>query len=241
MSAPPEGPPPPGARAAAAVAFCPAPPLLLPAVEGRADYATTALRSACATAVAEMLAVRPEVVVVAADGAAPGERFGAGDGGDLRGFGVDVAVPFEGRVRPGGRRVPTGHALAAWLLDQAGFAGTRVGVGPADLGQLARDLPAPVGVLAMGDGSARRSVKAPGYLDPAAGPFDAGVARALAAGDAGALAALDPAEGRRLLAAGVPVWRAVGAAFAGRSVTGRLHADDAPFGVGYLVASWVVA
>jgi hypothetical protein len=39
----------------------------------------------------------------------------------------------------------------------------------------------------------------------------------------------------------VPVWRAVGAALAGRTVTPRLHHDDAPFGVGYLAASWVVA
>ena len=69
----------------------------------------------------------------------------------------------------------------------------------------------------MADGSARRGVKAPGYLDDAAAPFDAAVATALADGDAAALAALDPAEGERLLAAGVPVWRAVGAALAGRA------------------------
>ena len=93
----------------------------------------------------------------------------------------------------------------------------------------------------MGDGSARRSVKAPGYLDDAAAPFDAGVARVLDAGDAAGLAALDPDRGRRLLAAGVPVWRAVGAALGGRTVTARLHHDAAPFGVGYLVASWVAA
>jgi hypothetical protein len=239
VSAAPEGPP-PGARASAAVAFCPAPPLLVPAVEVRADDATTALRQACAAAVTEMLSLRPEIVVVVAEGASSGERFGAGDGGDLRGFGVDVAIPFEGRVRPGGRRVPVAHTLGAWLLDRAGFAGTRVGVGPADLGQLVRDLPAPLGVLAMGDGSARRSVKAPGYLDDAAAPFDAGVVRALDTGDAAGLAALDAEEGRRLLAAGVPVWRAVGAALAGRQVTARLHHDAAPFGVGYPVASWVV-
>ena len=93
----------------------------------------------------------------------------------------------------------------------------------------------------MGDGSARRSVKAPGYLDDAAGPFDAAVAAALAAGDAAALAAPRPGEGERLLAAGVPTWRAVGAALAGRDVTARLHYDAAPFGVGYLVADWVAA
>jgi hypothetical protein len=224
----------------AAVAFCPAPPLLLPAVEGRPDDATSALRSACAQAVAALLAVRPDVVVVAGSGAAEGERFGPGDAGDLRGVGVDVEIPFAGRARLGGRRTPLPHTLGAWLLDEAGSAGARLGVGPADLGPLLASLPGRVAVLAMGDGSARRTVKAPGYLDPAAEPFDAAVAAALRDGDAAALAALDPAEGERLLAAGVPTWRAVGAAVAVRTVVPRLHLDAAPFGVGYFVADWAV-
>ena len=42
-----------------------------------------------------------------------------------------------------------------------------------------------------------------------------------------------------LLADGVPVWRAVGAALADRSVVARLHTATAPFGVGYLVADWM--
>jgi hypothetical protein len=113
-------------------------------------------------------------------------------------------------------------------------------VGPAELAALLRDLPGPVGLLAMGDGSARRSVQAPGYLDEGAAPFDATVAKALAAGDAAVLGALDAAEGQRLLATGVPTWRAVGAALAGRDVTARLLLDVAPFGVGYLVADWVL-
>nr|WP_239521176.1 hypothetical protein [Blastococcus saxobsidens] len=215
--------------------------MLLPAVEGRAAPETVALRSACAEAVTALLEATPDVVVVVGDGPAAGERFGAGDGGDLRGYGVDLRVPLDGWVRPGGRTLPLQHMVGAWLLDQASFAGTRVGVGPADLGELLRHLPPTVGVLAMGDGSARRSGKAPGHLDPAAGPFDAAVAAALAAGDAAALAALDPDEGGRLLAAGVPTWRAVGEAFGGRHVTARLRSDTAPFGVGYLVADWVVA
>ena len=226
-------------RPAVAVAFCPSPPLLVPAVEGRADASTTALRRACAEAVGAMLGVRPEVVVVVGDGVPPGIRFGRGDVGDLRGFGVDADLPFEGRIRPGGRRTTLAHSVGAWLLDEARFSGTRIGVGPADVPQLLRDLPGPVGVLAVGDGSARRSVKAPGYLDDSAAAFDAGVARALASGDPDALAALDPGTGSRLLAGGVPSWRAVGAALAGRVVTARLHYDEAPFGVGYLVADWV--
>ena len=241
MTALPGAPTAPAARAAVAVAFCPVPPLLVPAVEGRPAPETIALRRACADALAGMLAVRPEVVVVVGDGAEPGVRYGTGDAGDFRGYGLDLAVPFAGGTRPGSRRLPPAHTLGAWLLDEAGFAGLRVGVGPADLGQLVRDLPGPVGILAMGDGSARRTVKAPGYLDEAAVPFDTAVAAALAAGDAAALAALDEAQGARLLAAGVPAWRAVGDALAGREISGRLHLHDAPFGVGYLVADWVAA
>ncbi len=241
MTADPAGAPARPDPAAAAVAFCPSPPLLLPAREGRAAAETAGLRRACADAVAAMLAVRPEVVVVVGDGGPPGVRFGPGDAGDLRGFGVELELHFDGRVRPGGRRLPLAHTVGAWLLHEARFPGVRVGVSPADVHQLLRDLPGPVGVLAMGDGSARRSVKAPGYLDPSAGAFDAAVASTLSTGDADALAALDPEEGRRLLAAGVPTWRAVGTALAGRGVTARLHYDEAPFGVGYLVADWLAA
>ena len=232
---------PQGSGVAVGVAFCPAPPLLLPAVEGRPAPETTGLRRACAEAVAGMLTVSPDHVVVVGPGAAPGARFGEGDAGSLRGFGVDVVLPFAGRIRPDGAAVPVAHALGAWLLDEAGFAGRRVGVAPADLRPLLRDLPGPVGILAMGDGSARRTVKAPGYLDEDAAPFDAAVARALAVGDPAALAALDEARGERLLAAGVPTWRAVGDSLAGRAVTARLHHDAAPFGVGYLVADWIAA
>jgi hypothetical protein len=235
-------PPPAGSgrapAAPVAVAFCPCPPLLLPAVAGRAATDTAGLRTACAAAVGALLGAAPEAVVVV--GGAGGGRFGAGDAGDLRGHGVDLEVPFAGPPQRGGRRTPLALTVGAWLLDRAGHTGTRIGTGPDGLAGVLAGLDGPVGVLAMGDGSARRTLKAPGYLDPAAGPFDAAVAAALAAGDAPALAALDPAEGERLMAAGVPTWRAVGAALTGRAVTGRLHADEAPFGVGYLVADWQV-
>ncbi|MGY1704967.1 hypothetical protein ACI79C_10355 [Geodermatophilus sp. SYSU D00697] len=238
MSSSPAGSDGKGAAGPLTVAFCPCPPLLLPQVEGRPGADTRQLRTACAEAVDAALAHRPEVVVVVGSGG--GSRFGPGDGGDLRGFGVDLDVPFAGPERPGGRRTPLAHTVGAWLLHQAGYAGLRLGVTPDDLADALAELPGPVGVLAMGDGSARRTVKAPGYLDEAAGPFDAAVAAALASGDAAALAGLDPAEGERLLAAGVPTWRAVGAVLAGREVRGRLLADAAPFGVGYLVADWLV-
>jgi hypothetical protein len=36
----------------------------------------------------------------------------------------------------------------------------------------------------------------------------------------------------------VPVWRAVGTALAGRTFRTQVGHDAAPFGVGYLVATW---
>ena len=229
---------PPAPRAA--VAFCPSPPVLLPAVAGSADGALGELREACAAAVSAVLDAAPEVVVVLGDGVEDGVRYGPGDAGDLRGFGVDLEIPFSARTRPDGRRLPWPHTLGAWLLDEAGHAGARLGVGPGDLAAALDGLPGSVGILALGDGSARRTDRAPAAFDEAAGPFDAAVSAALAAGDAGALAAVDPAEGERLLATGAPVWRAVGAALAGRPVRATLHYDAAPFGVGYLVADWQV-
>lgn len=229
------------APAVPAVAFCPSAPLLLPAAEGRCSPETDALRRACADAVAAMLDSAPATVIVVGAGPVPRERLIAGDAGDLRDFGVPLEVPFDGPGRPEGRRLPLAHLVGAWLLDAAGSTAARVGIGPVDLVELMSEVAGPVGILAIGDGSARRTVKAPGYLDPAAEPFDAAVAGALAAGDAATLAALDAVEGARLLAAGVPTWRAVGAAFAGRAVSALLLHDTAPFGVGYPVAYWTAA
>jgi hypothetical protein len=224
-----------------AVAFCPAPPLLLPEVEGRPSAETTELRAACVRAVAALLNAAPAAVVVIGDGGAPGVRFGTGDAADLRSWGVPLVVPFHGPNRAGGRLLPLAHALGARLLDGAGYRGTRVGVGPGDLAAVLDELPGPVALLAMGDGSARRALTAPGAPDDLATSFDAGVCAALGAGNAAGLAALDAAEGERLLAAGTETWRAVGTALLEARAAATLHYDDAPFGVGYLVADWAVS
>lgn len=238
MSVAPGGPAAATAADVVAVAFCPCPPLLLPAVEGAAVQETTMLRAACDAAVRRLVDARPgQVLVVAADVSA-GARYGAGDLGDLHGYGVDVTVAFAGPAATEGQRVPTALTIAAWLLDRAGHTGPRTGVGPDGV---AAALTGRVGLLVMGDGSARRGLKAPGYLDDAAGPFDAAVAAAMAAGNARALAELDLDEGERLLSAGAPAWRAVGAALGERRFTAQLRYDDAPFGVGYLVADWMAS
>lgn len=97
-------------------------------------------------------------------------------------------------------------------------------------------LPEADSLLVVGDGTARRSEKAPGHLDPRAEGFDHAVARALDTADGEALLALDPALAGQLWVGGLAAWRAV-AAVPGpwdATVTYAL----APFGVGYVVATW---
>ena len=96
--------------------------------------------------------------------------------------------------RPRACRSP--HLLGAWLLDQAGHRGTRVGVGPDDLGDGAgATCRGPVGVLAMGDGSARRTVKAPGLPRRRRRPLRRRRRRRPGRRRPGALAALDAGRG----------------------------------------------
>jgi aromatic ring-opening dioxygenase LigB subunit len=131
------------------------------------------------------------------------------------------------------------------LLDQAGYTGNRVlqavgeGEPAGQCAQLGAALAAAgesAAMLVLGDGSARRSVAAPGHLDERAVPFDDEVVRAVRDGDLPALAALDPGLARELMVTGRPAWQVLcGALGPGRPVTEVLY-TGAPFGVAYLVA-----
>ena len=217
-----------------AIAFCPSPPLLVPELAAGAAGELDPLRAACREAVGRLLAARPDEVVVIGTGSTGG-RFPPGTTGTLAGYGVPLTAALPGAPpRPGPLPLPL--TLGAWLLSGAGVPcrGVAVDGGAPD----APELPDAVAYLVVGDGSARRSERAPGYVDPRADPFDAGVAAALAAGDATALRDLDPVLGADLLAAGVPAWRAVGRTLAGRRFDADLRYDAAPYGVGYFVAFW---
>jgi hypothetical protein len=110
-----------------------------------------------------------------------------------------------------------------------------------------------VGLLVMGDGSACRGQKAPGYDDPRAQPYDDGVARALATADAAALRGLDPLLSAELLVAGRAPWHVLASAADGGAGGNGGSGDGgappagwraaltyyaAPYGVAYFVASW---
>jgi hypothetical protein len=148
--------------------------------------------------------------------------------------------------------LPLAPGIGALLLDAAGYAGPRTVHGIAEDepataclalgGQIAASAPR-VALLAVGDGSARRSASAPGYLDERAAPFDQAAERAVRGGDLPAIAALDPALAADLLAVGRPAWQALAGALSATQAAGRLQTDilysDAPLGVAYLVATLI--
>ncbi|MFE0423314.1 hypothetical protein [Streptomyces sp. NPDC058953] len=231
-----------------AAAVCPCPPLLVPDVATGAAAELDTVRTACLDAVAALAAAEPGLLVVV--GPAEPESAGhypSGAIGDFRGFGVDTEVRL-GTGEPGGRPLPYPLAVGAWLLERAGWSSApveglavdeRLAPGAcADAGRETARRADRVALLVMGDGSACRTVKAPGYLDDRAAAFDAAAARALDAADTGALAALDPELAAELKAAGRAPWQVLAGAAEGTGPTGRLLADEAPYGVGYLVAAW---
>jgi hypothetical protein len=219
-----------------AVSFVPGAPLLIPALAGAAAPLDADLRDASLLAVRHLIDSEPAEIVVVAAVATAGEWPGEATW-DFAGFGV--ARAGESTTA----RLPWQLGIGAWLLDEAEWSGPRrfIGVATTDRDPHEVRLPGTVAVLAIGDGSACRSEKAPGHLDPRAEAFDAAIADCLASGDIERLAETDPALADDLLCAGQPVWRWLAAAMSGQSVAASdLTAEVAPYGVGYFVASWTL-
>jgi hypothetical protein len=234
-----------------AAAVCPCPPLLVPEVATGAAPELDTARTACTDALGVLAAARPDLLVVVGpgDGAGP-EFYPEGAPGSFRGFGVGLDVRLgPDRGVPARRELPYGLAVGAWLLGRTGWADAPVeglAVGEsltaercAEVGEAVAGRAERVALLVMGDASACRTLKAPGYLDERAAPFDAELARALGAADTGALRALDTGLARELKVSGRAPWQVLAGAAAGNpDLEGALLYEDAPYGVGYLVATW---
>lgn len=213
-----------------AAAVLPHPPLLVPALASTAAAELDPLRGRCGAAVGRLWAASPGVVYVI---------------GDDRGFrassfnpwGVDVAVDVP-------EPVPLALLVGGWLT--TGRVRSFVAVSDDLEGQDCADIGAElagsadrVALLVMGDGSARHSEKAPGYLDSRAAAYDADVHRALGAADLGGLLGLDADLARELLVAGRAPWQVLAGAAAGLPPPEVVDlAFEAPYGVGYHTASW---
>ncbi len=229
-------------------ALCPAPPLLARELTG-ADPVVPALRDACLEAAAKLIADGPDLVAIV--GVAADTRAWPPDAllnlspyaPPLRVADQTAALPPLPAPAPA---LPLPLGLGTRLLDQAGYTGRRQLQSVSDqetaddcaaLGARLARSSGRVGVLVMADGSARRGLKAPGYLDDRSVPFDAEVERAVRAGNLSALLTLDPVLARELMATGRAGWQVLAGAMTGvRPVTEIRYCDD-PFGVAYLVAS----
>jgi hypothetical protein len=228
-----------------AAAICPHPPLLLRELTGGQDVAAH-LRGTCAAAVRRLLGDADRVVAV-----------GGADRTGRRDPAHQPPVRRLGWTGSGAPELPLSLGIGRRLLDEAGWTKPveLVGVdGHADAAEvvrvaadLGRDLGGAnerVAVLVLGDGSARRGEKAPGFLDDRAVDVDEVIATALQHGDAAALAGLDPATAEDLLVHGRAALAVLGALVGAAQLTvvrPELCYRDDPFGVSYFVALWPFA
>lgn len=189
------------------VAFVPSAPLLL--LGGTPEDLQAAVKDA-------VTSLQDDIVVV---GAAPRPGWWEGS--------VDL-TPYGGPGPAAPHALPLALAVGSSLLADRPHRLWGVPSGP---------LPDASSYLVVADGTAKRTLKAPGHLDERAKPFDEALAAAVAAGDPQALLALDPGLAEELWVQGLPALRAVA------GLPGPWQAElayaDAPFGVGYLVATWV--
>jgi hypothetical protein len=228
-------------------AICPSPPLLARELTGQ-TAPLPELRDACATALAALLAAAPDLVVVTGPAELTAD-FGHHGRLDLGAYAPALGSRGDEPV------LPLSLGIGARLLDEAGYAGPRsfrgiaVSAPPEACLRLGRQIAASapccpdqrVALLAVGDGSARRSVTAPGYLDERAAPFDEAVTHAVRDGEPAVLAALDPGLAAELMADGRAAWQVLAGALTAEGATpgglrGEVLYAEAPLGVAYLVA-----
>ena len=238
-----------------AAAACPHPPLLIPeatGVPGAGHPDLGRLRAACDQAVADLLAGRPDLIVVVGTDpqTARAAEYPPDAVASLREFGV----PFTAGGPPGGPdgspALPLPLTVGKWVLSRTaagprapraawwGIAAGAASAGCLELGEKLAALAPRVALLAMGDGPGRRARGAPGAADPEADRYDDQVAAALAAADPGALAALDPSQDGRLFIAGRAAWQVLAGAAGRDPFDAVLRYRGTPYEVTYVVASW---
>jgi hypothetical protein len=234
------------------VAVCPHPPLIIPEIAAGAAAELDDLRVACDGVIDGLADGGADAVVVLGTGDRtrwlPAEACGT-----FAPFGVSIEVSLTPASQPAslpgpGPRLPLSVAVGAWLLARRRWSGPPVlaatvaaDADPTECDLLAAELrgrPDRVALLVMGDGSACRGEKSPGYDDPRARPYDDAVARALATADLAALRGLDRDLAAELLASGRAPLRVLAGAVAGTGWRGDLSYYAAPYGVAYFVAGW---
>lgn len=213
------------------IGFVPAAPLLVPQVGGGSAHLDEELRDTAREVARRVIGESERTVTVVAP-VDSDATWAAGATWGFEGFGVPRR-PADDRPR-----LPWSLGIGDWLLDDVGWTGARRYIGIAHDGATGSD-DASGALLVVGDGSARRTEKAPGFLDDRAEAFDATIASAIETGDFAGLGELDATLAADLLCAGAPVWRWVARTIGEQTVAeSALLADVAPYGVGYFAGWW---
>jgi hypothetical protein len=241
-----------------AVVVVPGAPALVPPLMGAAAPDLEPARSAALELLRSALSAfdSPPHVVVAGppDGGGvdpglgrPGRWAGPVSAADFGRAVVLEALPgaSEGPADPD---VPTALLGARWLLGEV----AREHPGAARWADLVwlpvtPDSPAAVPgegrvlLVVAADGAASHGPKAPRAEHPGAASYDDELAAALAAGDPDRLTSTDVDLGTEVGALGPWTWPWLGRVTAGRRWDAQVAWTGHPFGIGYVVASWIVA
>jgi hypothetical protein len=218
-----------------AAAVIPQPPALLPGLTGGRITEVEELRTAAVNALAWTIAQEPDLIIALADD------------GVSRIWPDETPIDRSGYLGTATRTpvLPLGLSVLRSLLPAT--AGARLQTVAADLETIAATAAeiaaaAPrVALVVAADGSARRGLKAPGYIDARAIDHDAHLAQCLRTGDAAGLAALDRHLAAELLSRGATSLRVLGTAVGEQVIEAELDYAADPFGVFYAVARWRVS
>jgi len=221
------------------VVFIPAAPLLCPDVD--IEELLVDERDASIELVLELSQDAEQLLVI---GSGDATRWLEDGGiGSTRGFGGlrDYALgsgskPLAQSLTIGAAVVNGAHWVGSAMALEVGYSSSSD-----ERKRLGEDVTAkaaalPTLVVVVGDGSATRTEKAPGYVQPDAASFDEAMARAINEADTPAILDVDQEQADRLWCRGIPAWQVVANAVG--QMQGTLIMESAPFGVNYLVASW---
>jgi hypothetical protein len=211
-----------------AAAVLPHAPVLVPALAAGAAAEADDVRARCLEAVGAVARARPHLTfVVGVDGGVHARSFAPWGVAEQ----VEVPEPLPLPLLVGAW-FTTGSARSFVVVDDDLDAGECAALG-AEIAESA----ARVGLVVMGDGSARHSEKAPGYLDARAAAYDDQIAASLRTADVRTLLELDPVLSRELLVAGRAPWQVLAGAASGREWQANAT-TSVPYGVAYHVAVW---
>lgn len=214
---------------------CPHPPLLLPGATGGVVPEVETLRAACHEAIAAMMSVQPDVIVVV--GGTPETKVHS-----VLALPLDQFAPRGRVVQP--EPLPLSLAVGLSMVPDAlvelhGMDSAAPVEECREYGRSLADRPERIGLLVMADGSARRGPKAPGYVDERAEPVDVLIDKGLRDGDTEPLLKLDASLADDLLIAGRAAWQVLAGAYEPACAKACCHYSAAPFGVWYPVYSWI--